>query len=278
MSHAIERHDATIGGLNIHYRTCGTGHPVLLVHGWPTSSHLWRDVMPKIAAAGARAVAIDLPGFGGSDKPVDGSYSFPFFARAIDGLVDQLGSDTIDLVVHDLGGPVGLFWAASNPARVRRLGLLNTIVYPELSWAVILFMLVNRVPGVRDVFTGPRGLAWAMQLGVARRLSPDEIDAYVAPFETAGARRALQKAAGGNLHRDGMTKIEAYIKQLSIPVRVIYGDRDPILPEVAATMRRVKRDVPHAEVTVLEGARHFIHEDRPEDLGRMLAEFVRGGG
>jgi haloalkane dehalogenase len=273
MTAPIEQHDVVIDGKRIHYRTCGTGHVVLLVHGWPTSSYLWRNVMPAIAAGGMRAVALDLPGFGGSDKPADGSYSFPFFSRVLDGFVDHLGVRTVDLVVHDLGGPVGLFWAATHPERVERLALLNTIVYPELSWAVLLFMGLNALPVVRDLFTTPRGLAWAMNFGVARPLPSDVMAEYLAPFAERGARRALQKAAGSNLHRDGMKKIEAYIKSLQIPVRLIYGDRDPILPEIGRTMSRVKRDVPHAELTVLPGAKHFIHEDCPDELGRMLAEF-----
>jgi pimeloyl-ACP methyl ester carboxylesterase len=246
---------------------------VLLVHGWPTSSYLWRAVMPAIAATGARAVALDLPGFGGSDKPVDGSYSFRFFDRVLDGFVDHLGASAVDLAVHDLGGPVGLYWAATHPERVRRLCLLNTIVYPQLSWAVLLFMALNKLPGVRDLFTSPRGLRWAMSFGVANPLPADVMAEYLAPFADRHARRALQKAAGGNLHRDGMAAIERYIQSLQIPVRLIYGDRDPILPEIAATMRRVQRDVPHAELTVLSGAKHFLHEDRPDELARLLAEF-----
>jgi len=271
---AIEHHDVVVDGKRIHYRACGTGHPVLLVHGWPTSSYLWRAVMPAIAAKGARAVALDLPGFGGSDKPIDGSYSFRFFDRVLDGFVNHLGAPAVDLVVHDLGGPVGLYWAATHPERVRRLALLNTIVYPQLSWAVLLFMALNKLPGVRDAFTSPRGLRWAMNFGVAHPLPGDVMAEYLAPFADRGARRALQKAAGGNLHRDGMKTIERYIKSLRIPVRLIYGDADPILPEIGRTMRRLQRDIPHAELTVLAGAKHFLHEDRPAELARLLADFV----
>jgi len=272
----MEHGDVSIDDLRLHYAACGpkTGHPVLLLHGWPTSSYLWRDVMPAIGAAGARAIALDLPGFGRSSKPPGASYSFRFYDRAIGGFLDALAIESLDLVVHDLGGPLGLHWASQHPARVRRLGLLNTIVYPELSWAVVAFVLASRLPGVKQALTSPRGLAWAMQLGVVRTLADDEIAAYQAPFGDRDARVALRKAAGGNLHRDGMRDIERYMQKLPIPVRVIYGDRDPILPEVGKTFARMKRDVPHAEVTVLHGAKHFIQEDRPDEVGAALAEFV----
>ncbi|HEY4238762.1 MAG TPA: alpha/beta fold hydrolase [Kofleriaceae bacterium] len=272
----LEQGEVVVDELRIHYAACGPkgGHPVLLVHGWPTSSRLWREVMPALGEAGARAIAIDLPGFGGSSKPPGASYSFRFYDRAIDGFLTALGVETLDLVVHDLGGPLGLHWAALHPARVRRLGLLNTIVYPQLSWAVVAFVAASKLPGVKQWLTSPRGLAWAMQFGVARKLAPDEIAAYQAPFAEHDARVALRKAAGGNLHRDGMREIERYIQQLTIPVRVIYGDRDPILPEVGKTFARVKRDVPHAEVTVLAGAKHFVQEDRPREVAELLAQFL----
>lgn len=80
----IESHYVEAAGLRLHYRSCGEGEPVLLLHGWPTSSYLWREVIPAIAAAGSRAIALDLPGFGASDKPLDASYSFHFFMRALE--------------------------------------------------------------------------------------------------------------------------------------------------------------------------------------------------
>src|ERR1700722_19545561 len=136
-----------VDGLRLHYLTAGSGSgaPVLLLHGWPTSSFLWRNVMPAIAAH-RRVIALDLPGFGRSSKPLDASYSFRFYRRALDGFLGALGIDRIGLAVHDLGGPVGLSWAMLEPARRERLALLNTIVYPELSWAVIAFGAACRLP------------------------------------------------------------------------------------------------------------------------------------
>ena len=124
----------TVEGLRIHYLEAGPsdGVPVLLLHGWPTNGHLWRGVMDPLAASGRRAIALDLPGFGDSDKPSDASYSFPFFTRVIDGLLARLAIDRIGLAVHDLGGPIGLYWAAKNPRRVVDLALLNTLVFPEI--------------------------------------------------------------------------------------------------------------------------------------------------
>jgi haloalkane dehalogenase len=268
----------TVDGLKLHYVEEGEGEPVLLLHGWPTSSFLYRQIIGPIAARGRRVIALDLPGFGASDKPPDASYSFPFFGRVLDGFLDAVGAETLGLVVHDLGGPVGVWWAAQHRERVTKLALLNTLLYPELSWAVWLFMALCRLPVVRDAFTSPAGLRWAMRFGVhdMLRLSDETIRAYQAPFAAASARRALQRSAYG-LHPGGMRDIAAFLSTLRIPVRIIYGARDPILPDVANTMARVARDAPQAQTTVLEDCAHFLQEERPEEIAAMLAEFFHQG-
>src|SRR6266540_4551613 len=109
-----------VDGLRVAYRELGAGPAVLLLHGWPTSSYLWREVMVPIARSN-RAVAVDLPGFGASDKPLDRRYDFALFERTIEVLLAELGIDRTAIAVHDLGGPVGVRWAIRNPQRVTRL-------------------------------------------------------------------------------------------------------------------------------------------------------------
>jgi pimeloyl-ACP methyl ester carboxylesterase len=246
---------------------------VLLLHGWPTSSYLWRDVMPAIAQAN-RVIAPDLPGFGVSDKPLSVKYDFAFFERAIDGLLAALEVDTVGLAVHDLGGPIGLHWTLRNPDRVRRLALLNTLVYPQFSPAVIEFVTTLTTPGQREQATSPEGLA-----ELARLVMPDdfeEIDeliaAVAAPFDSADSRRALADAGVG-LDFEGFTEIERKLPELTIPVRIVYGEEDRGLTDVADTMARVARDLPQAVVTALPGRGHFIQEEAPEQVGQLLAEF-----
>jgi haloalkane dehalogenase len=262
-----------VEGLRLHYLDEGAGDPVLLLHGWPTSSFLYRRIIGPIAEKN-RAIALDLPGFGGSDKPPSASYSFRFFSRILDGFLAALGIDRLGLVVHDLGGPVGLYWAVHHPSRIRKLALLNTVVYPELSWAVVLFVALCRLPVARSALTSPAGLRWAMRFGVAdkRRMTEDAIRAYQAPFSSPDARRALLRAAYG-LHPAGMREIAELLPSLRMPVRIIYGARDRILPDVAKTMRRVARDLPQSETTVLDDCGHFLQEERPEEIAQLLAEF-----
>src|SRR6185437_3238076 len=188
-------------GLTIAYREAGGGHEgpaVLRLHGWPTSSYLWRNVMPAIAHH-RRVVAVDLPGFGGSDKPTDVRYSFGFFAEAIDGVADRLGLGRVIPVGHDLGGPIALRWALDHPGRTAGLGLLNTLVYPEFSAAVREFVADLNDPVRRDRLTSPEGLTEIMRAGVADPacLTEETIAAVLAPFAAADARIALANAGLG---------------------------------------------------------------------------------
>lgn len=187
-----------VEGLAIAYREQGEGPPVLLLHGWPTSSHLWRNVMPPIARE-SRVIAIDLPGFGASDKPLDVDYGFDFHAGVLDGALDALGVGRVRIGVHDLGGPIGLEWARRNPDRVTALALLNTLVYPELSEAVLAFVDACTKPETREFLSSPEGLEAAMKLGLAEdaNLTDEVLAAVREPFAAADARTALVDAGKG---------------------------------------------------------------------------------
>jgi pimeloyl-ACP methyl ester carboxylesterase len=133
-------HYTQVNNLRIHYLEAGEGEPILLIHGFPTSSHLWRNVIPELAKT-HRAIAIDLPGYGLSDKPLDVKYDFAFFEEVLEGFLDALDIHDTDLAVHHLGGLIGLFWAVRHPRRVKQLVLLNTLLYPATSWTVKLLLL-----------------------------------------------------------------------------------------------------------------------------------------
>ncbi len=263
----------TVEGLRLCYREAGEGDPVLLLHGWPTSADLWRNVMPPMAAR-CRVIAVDLPGFGRSDKPLDVSYSFRFFDRILDGFLAQLGVDRLGLVVHDLGGPVGLHWACQRLERLDRLAVLNTLVYPQLSWAAKAFVVSAGLPGLRDLLTSPWGLERALRVGVVEpgRLAEDAVSTFQAPFADRSSRRALARAGTG-LHPDGLATIARCLPRFEGPVRIVYGAQDRILPDIADTVARLRVDLPQAEVTSLPDCGHFLQEERPAHLGELLASF-----
>jgi haloalkane dehalogenase len=262
-----------VDDLRIAYREQGSGPAVLLLHGWPTSSHLWREVMKPIAEQ-SRAVAIDLPGFGASDKPLDRRYDFELFERTLDVVTTKLGMLETGLVVHDISGPIGVRWAIHNPTRVTKLALLNTYLYVDDLPAAAVEVLGALADSERQLgATSPEGLESMMRDGMAdpSHLTPELLAAVLEPFQTDESRRALA-AAGTQLSPRGLVEIARRTSELKMPVRVIYGTRDPLFP-VAKGFERLKREVPQAVVTSLDSCGHFLQEDAPREVGALLARF-----
>lgn len=264
----------TPDGTRIAYRELGDGPAMLLVHGWPTSSFLWRHVMPTFAER-HRVIAVDLPGFGASDKPAEARYDFNYFERAIDSFLVAVGVDRVAVVGHDLGGPIAMHWALARLERVTRIGLLNTLLYPEFSSAVTEFVTELMTPAGAERLTSPGGLAEIMRFGVSDpNVITDEIAAAVAaPFRSDEDRSTLARAGYG-LGLRGFAEIAAGLGSIACPVAVAYGAADQILPDVADTFERLQRDVPHAQITKLPGVGHFVTEEAPDAVSAALASFV----
>jgi pimeloyl-ACP methyl ester carboxylesterase len=262
-----------IDGLSVAYRESGEGPPLLLLHGWPTSSHLWRDVTPALAQS-HRVIAPDLPGFGASSKPLGVQYSFELFGGVLDALVDRLELDGAGLVAHDTGGPIAMHWALQRPERVSRIALLNTLLYPDFHESVGEFVGTLSDPERRERLVSPEGIRNVLRFGVSEpeRLGEDVLAGYADPFEEPEAREALA-AAGIGLSPDGFAEIARGLPSLSVPLLCVYGAKDRVLPDVAETFARVKHDVPHAEVHELPDAGHFIQEEQPDDVAAHLARF-----
>lgn len=270
----------TVDGLRIHYREAGAGPVLLLLHGWPTHSGLYREMIPRLAAH-RRVVAIDLPGAGRSDKPINVRYSFSFYESVLSGFLNAVGVDEdgpVGLVVHDLGGPVGLHWAASNPGRLSELAVLNTLVFPELHWTVKAFVAALSLPGLRGLATRPAAVRATLRFGVndRSRITDEVARSYSDVYQTRQARRALQKA-GSELSAKGFARLERLLAQVEAqhtPTALIYGARDRVLPDVARTMRRLQDRWPHASSTALPDVGHFLQEDAPERVNAALLAFV----
>ena len=126
MHSSISSQYTQVENTKIHYLIAGKGAPILFLHGWPTSSYLWRNIMPELSTK-YQVIAIDLPGYGKSEKRVNDSYSFRYYNRILSGFLENLGIDKITLGLHDAGGPIGLYWAVQDLQRVNRLLLFNTL-------------------------------------------------------------------------------------------------------------------------------------------------------
>jgi haloalkane dehalogenase len=262
-----------VSGMEIAYVDEGEGPPVLLLHGWPTSSFLYRNITPVLAGQ-HRVVVPDLPGFGDSDKPVDRQYSFELFAEVLDALVEQLDLKDPGLVVHDLGGPIGVHWALHRPGLVSRLALLNTLIYPDFDPTVLEFVTTLMDPARRGELVSDEGLREAMRIGVANpeSLTDEVLKGVFSPFRTDEDRQALA-LAGIGLGPDGFAEIAGLLPGLDIPVLGLYGTEDQILPDVSDTFARIRKDLPQAEIEALPDAGHFLQEDQPAAIAERLSRF-----
>jgi cis-3-alkyl-4-acyloxetan-2-one decarboxylase len=273
-------------GVRLHVVDEGSGEPVVLLHGNPTSSHLWRNFVPPLVEAGYRAVAPDQLGFGGSDKPSDWrAYSCERHVGHFGAVVDELELDGITLVLHDWGGPIALAWATEHPARVRRLVLLNTVAWPPpLGRTPSLGYRLLGAPLVGDVLVRGANVVvrYALLRGLVSRPIPEEDRAgYVRAQPTwasragilAAIRHSLEVVRGGP-SRDLLERVGGRLQRLADkPVLIVWGMRDPILKP--SLLRRWRERFPHAEVHELADASHFLQEDAHERIVPLLLQFLR---
>lgn len=262
-------------GLRLAYLDEGAGDPVLLLHGEPTWSYLYRRVLPPLAAV-ARVVAPDYLGFGRSDKPVEqGWYSYDRHVASVLGLLDALDLSALTIVVQDWGGPIGMRVAAEWPERVDRLVVLNTGLgagrMPE-SW-LRFRELVRRVGGELQ----PSRL---VRVSCARPVEEDVLAAYDAPFPDAESKAGvlafpeLVPAEPDHPSVPAMRRVRAAMERWEKPALVLFGDSDPIFPPTVA--ERVAELIPGAgPAELVAGAGHMVQEDAGELVGERIVRFLR---
>lgn len=274
MSTPIKSAFTEVEGVKIHYRAAGQGPALLLLHGWPTSSYLYRNIIEKVSE-GYHVIAMDLPGFGESDKRLEDSYSFRYHTRILNGFLNNLNLDKVTLGVHDMGGPIGLYWMIHHMEKVERLILFNTLVYPKFSFMVKLFAFATIAPGIKTALISPWGIKRSMYFGVFQKknLNDEIIRNYQEPFLGKKERLLLIKT----VQRLSMQAYEEIAKALPAfkgPVLILYGEKDKILPDVAKTMTRAKKDLPQAVVKSYPNAGHFLQEDIPDELSKEIISFM----
>jgi haloalkane dehalogenase len=257
------------------------GPPVLLLHGEPSWSFLYRKMLPVLAAAGLRAIAPDLVGFGRSDKPgalIDHSYARHVeWMRAL--VFDALDLRAVTLVGQDWGGLIGLRLVAENPGRFARVVAANTGLptgdrdMPKVWWA---FREAVEKAQVLDV-------GRSVQAGCKRGLSTEVRAAYDAPFPNemykAGPRAmpGLVPTRPDDPASDANRAAWLTLTELDIPFLCAFGDSDPITGPMAPILQRAMKGAAGLDHSTISNAGHFLQEDAGEELAEIVARFVRGG-
>ena len=272
---------AAVGGLRLAYVEAGPpdGEPVLLLHGEPSWSFLYRKVIPVLADAGLRVIAADLIGFGRSDKPAevaDHSYARQVeWTRAF--AFDRLDLRGVTLVGQDWGGLIGLRLVAEHPDRFARVVAANTALPTGDQPAPEVWLRFREV-----VRTAPRlSVSRLVQSGCQTTLPAEVLAAYEAPFPgpvyTAAVRAMpdLVPVDPGNPAAAANRAAWRELARWDKPFLVAFSDRDPITGAMAPVLKRTVPGAAGLKHPVLEGAGHFLQEDAGEQLGAVIATFVR---
>ncbi|HEX6761761.1 MAG TPA: haloalkane dehalogenase [Gaiellaceae bacterium] len=261
-------------GLRMHYLDEGAGMPVLLLHGEPTWSFLYRKLIPTLAR-GARCIAPDYFGFGRSDKPTDrGWYSYDRHYASIERLVRELDLRELTVVVQDWGGPIGLRLCVTERERIARLVVLNTGVgarAPNEEW--LRFQAFMRRVGT-DIVAGQ-----LVRLSLVQPAADEVIAGYDAPFPVPESRVGVamfpELVATSSTHSSAaaMLDVRERLRAFDRPALVLFSDGDPIFRRSAAEAMAAL--LPNAELDPpLEGAGHFLQEDRGEAVAERIAGWM----
>jgi pimeloyl-ACP methyl ester carboxylesterase len=281
-----EHRRTAVNGLGLHYVEAGAGPPVVLLHGFPEFWYSWRHQLPALAAAGFRALAPDLRGYNESDRPAGPrNYRLGLLVEDVAGLISQLGGRAA-VVGHDWGGVLAWELAMRRPEVVGRLVVLNA-PHPaafrrELSnpvqWLRSWYVLFFQLPWLPEWLLGAGDYAL---LERALRRQPARPDAFT-PEDVRRYKEALGRPGARTAALNYYRALFRYPRELSRPVRrvtaptlLIWGERDAYLG--SGLSRGLGRWVSDLRVERLPGASHWVQNDDPARVNRLLIEFLRPG-
>ena len=273
----FEPHYTEIDGLRLHYVDEGPrdGTPIVCFHGEPSWAFLYRKMVPPLVAAGHRVVCPDYAGFGRSDKPTDrGWYTYDRHVDLVTQVLDELDLRDATAVVQDWGGPIGLRWAVEHDDRVASLAVLNTGIFTGrvskgfMAWREF----AEKHPDLQ--------VGRVIQGATVTDLPDEVVAAYDAPYPNAESKAgAAQFPLLVPITDDypGAAEMRAVADELTRwekPTLVAFSDNDPVFPHPKSGNRFVESMPGATEQVTIEGAAHFVQEDRgPEIADAMLAGF-----
>jgi len=271
------------GEIRLHYVDEGPpdAPPLLFVHGNPTWSYLWRRPIAELSARGRRCVAFDHMGFGRSDKPPQlSAYSLECHIENAIALIDALDLSDVTLVGHDWGGPIGLGALLERRDRLRAVVLMNTWAW-ELPSFLPPFLREFRTEGLGEILAlGGNLFVESIPGGMRRRdADPLMMEAYRAPFpdywSRAGTLAFQREIPLTERDRSAplMASIHERLPDLSLPVLLVWGMRDPVFQPVF--LEQWRELFPKAETVELDDASHFLVEDSPDAVTDAIAGFLR---
>lgn len=283
---ALSKQYKTVNGRQMAYHDTGAGEAVVFLHGNPTSSYLWRDIIPHVSPH-ARCIAPDLIGQGDSDKlnnPGPDSYTFVEHRTYLDGLLNQLDlGDKITFVIHDWGSALGFDWANRHRERIAGICYMEAIVRP-VTWeqwpagATDIFKAMRSTAGEEMILNKNLFVEAILPASIIRKLSDEEMDEYRRPFLNAGEDRRPTLTWPRQIPLDGepadvVEIVQSYADWLSasdVPKLFVNADPGTIL---TGPQREFARTWPNQTEVTVAGS-HFIQEDSADEIGGALVGWL----
>jgi pimeloyl-ACP methyl ester carboxylesterase len=249
----------------------GDGDAVVFIHGNPGSAGDWIDLLSR-AGEFSRAVALDVVGFGKADKPRGFPYTVPAMGEFVGTVLDELGVERAQLVLHDFGGPWGLHWADNHPGSLVTLTLIDTGVLLGYRWHYLA--RIWRMPVAGELFQAAAvsrsAFGLVLRHGNPRGLARGFVDEMHANYDRA-TRRAILRLYR-NTEPAALARLGTGVDR-NIPTLVIWGRRDPYLPVAQAAKQTLT--FPRASVNVLDSSGHWPFIDQPEQVAELVVPFLR---
>jgi len=280
-----QSHYISVHGSKIHYVDVGAGDPILFLHGNPTSSYLWRNIIPYLTSLG-QCIAPDLIGMGKSDKP-DIEYRFFDHVKYIEGFVEQMELKNVTLVIHDWGSGLGFHYARGHENNVKGIAFMEAILMPIPSWDLFpekaretfkafrtadvgWNMIINENAFIEQVLPG----------AIVRKLTETEMNYYREPFKNPSTRKPVWRWPNElpieGSPADVVTAVTAYnewLQQSELPKLLFYATPGAILSETI--VKWCKKNLKNLTTVDIGTGLHFLQEDNPHLIGQELAHWYK---
>lgn len=268
---------------NIYYEVQGEGEPVLLIHGIPTSSFIWRRQISALSAQ-FRVYALDLLGFGYSEQTADFDYKVSSYAEFVNDFLTQVGVQNVILGVHDLGGAVGFAFLARYPEKVSKLIVLDTFAYlppsKRLPW-VVLYGFLYRIPflgELLDRLLWEIGVKWtdgfvSIAFRNKRLVTRELVEKY---RELNRETRITDFKVLLTNGIDGITSaVEQNSFKVKVPTLILWAEDDVLFPPSSA--QQLHRNITGSVLKTIPDCGHFLQEEKPDEVNGLLLEFLLKG-
>jgi len=284
----FKSHYLPVKDSRLHYIGEGKGDPVIFIHGNPTSSYLWRNIIPYVSGH-SRAIAIDLIGMGKSGKP-EIDYTFRQHYQYVEAFIEKLALQNVTFVIHDWGAAIGFEYARLHPQNVKAIAFMEGVLpptFPQPSFKAMgkdmggLFkMLKDPVKGKEMVIDNNGFVEQLLPAFTNRTLGEVEMSIYRAPYKTKANRKPtlvwpLEIPIGGQPADTTATMkaIEQFMAQTKLPMLLLYGAPGAVLPP--SVVPWYEKKIKNLETSYVGQGLHFLQEDQPDAIGRALNDWIR---